>query len=61
MITINGINIVGVFWGTRCGGFFLIHPNNRNLTHSGKAKVSVSVERLVLVKMYGNKLLAIVC
>jgi hypothetical protein len=57
MITINGINIVGVFWGTRCSNMwlvFLIHPNNRNLTHSGMAKVSVSVKCLVLVKTYGN-------
>jgi hypothetical protein len=33
---------------------FLIHPNNMNLIHKGKAKVNVSVKCLVLVKMYGN-------
>lgn len=33
---------------------FLIHPNNINLNHIGKAKVSVRVRCLVLVKMYGN-------
>jgi hypothetical protein len=32
----------------------LIHPNNINLIHKGKAKVSVSVRCLVLVKIYGN-------
>jgi hypothetical protein len=35
---------------------FLIHLNNTNLTHSARAKVSVSVRCLVLVKMYGNSL-----
>jgi len=33
---------------------FLVRPNSINLTHKGKAKVSVSVRCLVLVKMYGN-------
>lgn len=33
---------------------FLIHPNSINLTHKGRAKVSVSVRCLVLVKIYGN-------
>lgn len=33
---------------------FLIQPNNMKLSHKGKAKVSVSVKWLVLVKMYGN-------
>ena len=33
---------------------FLIHPNNINLIHKGRAKVNVSVKCLVLVKMYGN-------
>jgi hypothetical protein len=33
---------------------FLIHPNNKNLIHKGRAKVSVSVRCLVLVKIYGN-------
>jgi len=57
MITINGINMVGVPWGTKCSNMwlvFLIHPNNINLIHKGKAKVNVSVRCLVLVKMYGN-------
>ena len=46
MITINGINIVGVPWGTKCSNMwlvFLIHPNNINLIHKGRAKVNVSV------------------
>jgi hypothetical protein len=34
---------------------FFIHPNNINLIHRGRAKVSVSVRCLVLVKMYGNQ------
>jgi hypothetical protein len=57
MITINGISIVGVPCGTRCSNMwllFLIHPNNINLIHRGRAKVSVSVKCLVLVKIYGN-------
>ena len=33
---------------------FLIHPNSINLIHKGRARVSVSVRFLVLVKMYGN-------
>ena len=33
---------------------FLIHPNNINLIHRGRAKVNVRVKCLVLVKMYGN-------
>ena len=33
---------------------FLIHPNNINLIRKGRAKVSVSVRCLVLVKIYGN-------
>jgi hypothetical protein len=32
----------------------LIHRNNINLNHRGRAKFSVSVKCLVLVKMYGN-------
>jgi len=54
MITINGINIVGVPWGTRCSNMwlvFLIHPNSINLIHKGNARVSVSVRCLVLVKI----------
>lgn len=52
--TINGISMVGVPCGTRCSNIwfvFLIHPNSINLTHSGRASVSVSVRCLVLVKM----------
>jgi len=33
---------------------FLIHPNNINLIHRGRSKVSASVRCLVLVKTYGN-------
>ena len=33
---------------------FLIHPNNINLIHKGRARASVSVMCLVLVKIYGN-------
>jgi hypothetical protein len=33
---------------------FSIHPNSINLNHIGRARVSVSVRCLVLVKMYGN-------
>jgi len=57
IININGINMVGVPWGTRCSNMwlvFLIHPNSINLTHKGKARVSVRIKCLVLVKMYGN-------
>ena len=32
----------------------MIHPNNINLIHKGRARVSVSVKCLVLVKIYGN-------
>jgi hypothetical protein len=42
---------------TRCSNtwlVFLIHPNNMNLIHRGRASVSVSVKCLVLVKIYGN-------
>ena len=57
MVTINGISMVGVPCGTKCSNMWLvvlIHPNNINLIHRGRAKVSVSVRCLVLVKMYGN-------
>lgn len=57
IITINGINIVGVPCGTKCSNMwlvFLIHPNSINLSHIGSARVNVSVKCLVLVKMYGN-------
>jgi hypothetical protein len=46
MITINGISIVGAPCGTGCSNMwlvFLIHPNNINLIHKGRAKVNVSV------------------
>jgi hypothetical protein len=46
MITINAINMVGVPWGNKCPNMwlvFLIHPNNINLIHRGRAKISVSV------------------
>ena len=46
MITINGISIFGVPWGTKCSNIwlvFFIHPNNINLIHKGRAKVNVSV------------------
>ena len=33
----------------------LIHPNNINLIHIGRARVNESIRCLVLVKMYGNK------
>ena len=52
MMTVNGISMVGVPWGTKCSNMwlvFLIHPNNINLIHRGRAKVSVGV-----VKTYGN-------
>ena len=54
MITMKGISVVGVPWGAKCSNMwfvFLIHPNNINLTHNGKASVSVSVRCLVVVKM----------
>ena len=57
IITINGINMDGVPWGTRCSNMwlvFLIHPNNINLIHKGRARVNVRIRWLVLVKMYGN-------
>jgi hypothetical protein len=54
---IQSINVVGVPWGTRFSNMwlvFLIHPKSMNLTHSGRASVSMSVRCLVLVKMCGN-------
>jgi hypothetical protein len=57
IITINGINIVGVPCGTKCSNMwfvFLIHLNSINLSHIGRTRVSVRVRCLVLVKMYGN-------
>jgi hypothetical protein len=48
MITVNGCNIVGVPCGTKCSNMWLILlilPNNINLIHRGRAKVSVRVER----------------
>ena len=57
MITIIGINTVGVPCVTKCSNMwlvFLIRPNNINLTYRGRAKVNVSIRCLVLVKMYVN-------
>jgi hypothetical protein len=45
---------VGVPWVAGCSStwlVFLIHANDINLIHRGRAKFSVSVRRLVLVKM----------
>lgn len=56
--TINGINTGGVPWGTKCANIWfvlLIHPKNMKLNHRGRAKDSVRVIWLVLVKIYGNK------
>lgn len=57
IITIKGIRTEGVPWGTKCANIclvLLIQPNNMNLIHSGRARASVIVICLVLVKMYGN-------
>jgi hypothetical protein len=57
IIPINGINMGGVPWGTKCSNMwlvFLIHPTDINLIHIGRARVNVSVRCLVLVKMHGN-------
>ena len=57
MMTINDINIDVFPCGTRCSNMWLvfsIHPNSININHIGRARVSVSVRCLVLVKMYGN-------
>ena len=35
-------------------GLFLIHPNNINVTHRGRARVSVKTRCLVFVNTYGN-------
>jgi len=46
MIPINGIIMVGVPWGTKCSNMwlvFLIHLNNINFIHRGRAKLSVVV------------------
>ena len=56
----NGISMVDVPWGTKCSNMwsvFLINPNIINLIRIGRARarVSVSVKCLVLVKMYGNR------
>ena len=39
---------------------FLIHPNNINFTHKGKARVNVRIRCLVLVKMYGKLFIMII-
>jgi hypothetical protein len=57
IITINGINMVGVPWGTKYSNMwlvFFIYPNNINLILIGRASVNVSVRCLVLVKMNGH-------
>jgi hypothetical protein len=46
MHTINGISTLGVPCGTRCTSMWwvlLIHPKIMNLSHKGRASVSVSV------------------
>jgi threonine/homoserine efflux transporter RhtA len=51
--TMKGISGVGVPWGTGCSNMwfmFLIHPNNINVTHRGRARVSVNTKCLVLVQ-----------
>lgn len=55
--TINGIKIFGVPCGTKCVNIWLvilIHPNNINLIHSGRAIIKLIDRWLVLVKIYGN-------
>ena len=57
MMTMNGISIVGVPCGTKCSNMwlvFLIHPNSIKLIHKGRARDSVRIRCLVLVKIYGN-------
>ena len=52
MITIYGINMVGVPCGTECSNMwlvFLIHPNNIDLIHRCRAKISVNVDRYKIV------------
>lgn len=56
--TIKGIRTGGVPWGTKWANMWtvlLIHPNNINLNHKGKASDKVKVKCLVLEKIYGNK------
>lgn len=53
----NGIKAAGVPWGTKWANMcwvWLIHPNNINAIHSGKARLNVIIKWLVLVKIYGN-------
>lgn len=55
--TIKGIKIKGVPWGTIWANIcfvLLIHPNIIKLNHKGKARDSVIVIWLDLVKIYGN-------
>lgn len=55
--TIKGIRTGGVPCGTRWANIcfvLLIHPKNINLNQRGRAKESVKVMWLVLVKIYGN-------
>lgn len=56
--TINGIRTAGVPWGTKWANIccvLLIHPNNMNLNHRGRARERVIDMWLVLVKIYGNR------
>lgn len=58
--TINGINILGVPWGTKWVNIWaelLIHPNNMNLIHSGIDNTKVIDKCLVVEKIYGNSLI----
>lgn len=57
IITIKGMRIDGVPWGTKCANICLElfnHPNNINLIQRGRASLKVKVIWLVLVKIYGN-------
>lgn len=56
--TINGINKMGVPWGTKCWNMwnvFFNQPNNIKVIHTGNATVRLKIKCLVLVKIYGNK------
>jgi len=52
MMTMNVISIVGVPCGTKCSNMWLVF--NMNLIHKDRARVSVRIRCLVLVKIYGN-------
>lgn len=54
IITIKGIKIEGVPWGTKWANIcfeLLIHPISMNLNHNGNANLRVNVMWLVLVKI----------